>query len=232
MSYLNNMESIVFDLDGTLIDSVPDVAIALNKLLQSQKRKTFAIDEVRKMIGLGAADMIERAFKIRGLPIHNDKLKDAVNSYIKIYNENPIQDTVIYDGVLDTLQLFFNQGINMGICSNKAYRLVNTVTSKLNLKHFFSVLKGGDNVAHMKPDGRHIIETLKAMGANKNKSIMVGDSETDVAAADAAGIPIIMVTYGYCNNKKTIGNIVAKINSFAQLPHIINQLNSNTRHDK
>ena len=232
MSYLKNIESIVFDLDGTLIDSAPDVAIALNKFLSSQQRKTFAIDEVRKMIGLGAADMIERAFKTTGSPIHGRKLEDAVNLYIKFYNENPVQDTVVYDGVLDTLQLFFNQGINMGICSNKAYRLVNTVTAKLNLKHFFSALKGGDNVVYMKPDGRHIAETLEAMGANKSKSIMVGDSETDVAAANAAGIPIIMVTYGYCNDKKTLGNIVAEINSFAQLPDIVNQLSSATRYDK
>jgi len=194
---IKRFDAVIFDLDGTLVDSLPDMVVALNRLLKAEGRRHLEIKEVLPLIGGGAPRMIQAAFELTGHKIDDDVLDLAVAKYILYYREFPAEHSKIYDGVMDVLDDLYSLGIKMGVCSNKAYEMVCLILRAFDLEKYFCAVTGGDNVAFNKPDGRHIGDTLKLMGASSKKILMVGDTKNDIEAALDAGLPVIAVNYGY-----------------------------------
>lgn len=187
-------DGVVFDLDGTLIDSVPDVRNALNAMLARFDRAALSAEQVRTMVGEGARVMLERAFAVTGTPC--DDLSAALDCYLEAYCAHPVVDTVVYPGALEAMRALAGDGVRLGICTNKPERVTRLVLDALNLAPLLAATVGGDSLPFRKPDGRHILETVARMG-DVRRPIMVGDSETDVAAAKNAGIPVVAVGFGY-----------------------------------
>ncbi len=196
----NSVKAIVFDLDGTLIDSVPDVRASLNHVLEGEGRRILSLDEVKETIGHGARATIERALQATGSAGTPDMVDALLERYMEFYRQDPVKYTVVYPGVVEVLERLREDGVVMGICSNKPGESVALVLEALGFNKFFAAVTCGDNVPYPKPDGRHILLTLEKMGAGTGAdAVMVGDSETDIAAAIDAGVRSVAVTYGYAH---------------------------------
>jgi phosphoglycolate phosphatase len=216
---IKNYDAIIFDLDGTLVDSLPDMVFALNRLLLDEGRRELTMSEVRPMIGRGALKMIESAFELSGEAIHEVWLSKALATYHSYYKEFPARDSKVYGGVRTVLNEFQEADIKMGICSNKAYEFVNLILKSFSLKEYFCAVTGGDNVAFTKPDGRHILETLKLMDVSGKNVLMVGDTTNDFFAAQNIGIPAVAVNYGYSNSDE-FSSATVIIDDFGKLSNL------------
>ena len=186
---------ILFDLDGTLIDSAPDLVGTLNIILKRHGRTTLTISAVKKLVGNGARALLERGFKETGAPAEN--LDALTVEFIETYVPNCAVLSRPFSGVIETLDTFANSGYRMAVCTNKPQAPSETILTKLGLMQYFEVVVGGDFFPMRKPDPQHLLGALQLMDAPENPAIMVGDSYNDVASARNAGIPVIVVTYGY-----------------------------------
>lgn len=222
------IDSVVFDLDGTLIDSLPDVLVSLNLILAEDKRRPLNLAELRNLVGRGATPMVEDAYGMTGQAINSPfKLKDAVGRYLEHYKSNPVGHTVIFPHVIDTLEKLKKKGFCMGICTNKPYEMTLLVLQGLKIDFFFDGITGGDNLPFNKPDPRHILTTLELMKSEAQSAVMVGDSWVDAKAGRNAGLPFIAVDYGY--NSEPIESLKADvvISDFALLPQAISMFKPN-----
>ena len=186
---------ILFDLDGTLIDSAPDLVETLNIILKRHGRTTLTISAVKKLVGNGARALLERGFKETGAPAEN--LDALTVEFIETYVPNCAALSRPFSGVIETLDTFANSGYRMAVCTNKPQAPSETILIELGLMQYFEVVVGGDFFPMRKPDPQHLLGALQLMDAPENPAIMVGDSYNDVASARNAGIPVIVVTYGY-----------------------------------
>jgi phosphoglycolate phosphatase len=209
------IEAIVFDLDGTLINTIPDVIHALNHTLVSFGQSKIQAHEIFSLIGNGAPHLINNAFKKYDRVLAEDELNSALAIYLNYYATHPIVDTTIYPIVVTTLKQFKNDGINLGICTNKPGFITRLVLEKLNLMDIFSAVSCGDEVSQPKPHAQHLLELLKSMDAKASLSVYIGDSEVDRLTAVNADIAFIGVTYGYELNAESSNNM---INHFHELP--------------
>ena len=216
--------SLVFDLDGTLIDSVPQVRWAMNRVLADKGLRPLTLAEVTALVGGGARAMFDAAFAMLEYSCDENTMSGILDRYLEAYLENPKANTVIYPHAMDVLAAFRSQGIPMGICTNKPGRTTRAVLDALGLGPFFSAVVTADDVAHRKPDGRHVLDTLSAMGVGPEGAFMIGDSEVDIAAGKNADIKTIAVTWGYCH--VPIGELLADgmVDSFAEIPERIKAL--------
>ena len=186
---------ILFDLDGTLIDSAPDLVGTLNIILRRHGRTTLTISAVKKLVGNGARALLERGFKETGAPAEN--LDALTVEFIETYVPNCAVLSRPFSGVIETLDTFANSGYRMAVCTNKPQAPSETILIELGLMQYFEVVVGGDFFPMRKPDPQHLLGALQLMDAPENPAIMVGDSYNDVASARNAGMPVIVVTYGY-----------------------------------
>ena len=186
---------ILFDLDGTLIDSAPDLVGTLNIILKRHGRTTLTISAVKKLVGNGARALLERGFKETGAPAEN--LDALTVEFIETYVPNCAVLSRPFSGVIETLDTFANSGYRMAVCTNKPQAPSETILTELGLMQYFEVVVGGDFFPMRKPDPQHLLGALQLMDAPENPAIMVGDSYNDVASARNAGMPVIVVTYGY-----------------------------------
>ena len=186
---------ILFDLDGTLIDSAPDLVGTLNIILKRHGRTTLTISAVKKLVGNGARALLERGFKESGAPAEN--LDALTVEFIETYVPNCAVLSRPFSGVIETLDTFANSGYRMAVCTNKPQAPSETILIELGLMQYFEVVVGGDFFPMRKPDPQHLLGALQLMDAPENPAIMVGDSYNDVASARNAGMPVIVVTYGY-----------------------------------
>ncbi len=186
---------ILFDLDGTLIDSAPDLVGTLNIILKRHGRTTLTISSVKKLVGNGARALLERGFKATGAPAEN--LDALTVEFIETYVPNCAVLSRPFSGVIETLDTFANSGYRMAVCTNKPQAPSETILTELGLMQYFEVVVGGDFFPMRKPDPQHLLGALQLMDAPENPAIMVGDSYNDVASARNAGMPVIVVTYGY-----------------------------------
>ena len=153
--------AVVFDLDGTLIDSIPDVVGALNRLLAEEGRRPVSLDEGRLMIGEGARPMVERAFAATGTRAADHAIADLTRRYIAFYRATPAADTIIYPGVMAVLDQLSAAGVNMGVCTNKPDEMSRLVLRELGMARYFSSVIGGGALPVQKPDARHLFAVLE-----------------------------------------------------------------------
>ncbi len=186
---------IIFDLDGTLIDSAGDVHSAVNRMLRHNGRPPLSLAEVKTMIGDGAAKLIERALAARpGAPV---ELADAVGQFLGFYEAHATVFTTVYPDVPETLARLGTMGIPLAICTNKPERPTAQVLEALGLAQYFAHVVGGDTMPWRKPDPRVLTSLIEARGLPVSETLMVGDSEVDAGTAHAAGVPFVLMTYGY-----------------------------------
>lgn len=189
--------SIVFDLDGTLIDTAPDLCGALNWVLERIDRPLVPVEDVRHMVGEGARGLIERGLSASGPTPTPDEVESHVVHFLDHYRRNLSAQSVPFPGVEETLDALADLGARIAICTNKPEEMAVQLMDDLGLGHRFPVILGGDSLPVRKPDPGHIIGTVERMGAALEDVVFVGDSHVDVAAARGAGVPVIAVSFGY-----------------------------------
>ena len=216
------MSAILFDLDGTLVDSVPDLAAAANALLAEHGRPPLSPAQVTAMVGDGAAKLVERALSASGLAAL--PLAPALARVLSLYQADATTRTRPYPGVPDVLTALGAAGSRLAVCTNKPERATRAVLEGLGLARHFTVVLGGDSLAARKPDPAPLLAALDRLGAPRAAAAMVGDHRNDVLAAQAAGIPAVFARYGY--GEATLGDLVpsAAINRFAELPAALRRL--------
>jgi phosphoglycolate phosphatase len=189
--------AVVFDLDGTLVDTAPDLARATNHVLASRGRQPVSAVDVRGMVGLGARTLIRRGFAATGQPVEEDEIEELFRLFLAFYAQNIAIDSKLFPGSMRVLELCRNEGIRLGICTNKPEALSRALIDGLGLADYFGAIVGMDSISIAKPDPRIYGETLRRLDVNGGRTVMIGDSETDVLTARAAGVPVIGVTFGY-----------------------------------
>ncbi len=190
-------EAVVFDLDGTLVDTGPDLTAALNHILHMEGMAPVPLAAVRDMIGLGARALIERGIAYHQGAISPDRLEILWRQFLDFYESNICIYSMPYPGVIEALTSLQHQGVRLGICTNKPTALSQKLIHTLGMSSFFHANLGADSLPVRKPDAQHLLGTLAAMNANPQSAVMVGDSMVDVNTARNANIPIVAVTFGF-----------------------------------
>ncbi len=211
--------TLLLDLDGTLVDSVPDLRSALNRLMRSRASAGFSYAETAAMVGDGVPALVARAFAARGHPPDNA----AVDDFLRDYGAHAAVETRAYPGVGPTLNALAAAGWRLAVCTNKPAAPARALLSALGLAEKFSALGGGDSFAVRKPDPAHLLATLAAAGGVADRAVMVGDHANDVAAARGAGLPCIFAAWGYGQPTMAAGS-AAIAERFDQLPAIADRL--------
>ena len=188
---------IVFDLDGTLVDTAADLVDSLNFCLESAGMRTVPTTGVKQFVGFGAKVMIQRAFAAEGRPLGEDRLEELFAMFLAHYAAHMPGHSQPYPGAVAALQRFQHSGWLMAVCTNKFEASAKQLISALGLTPWFGAVCGQDSFPFRKPDPRHLTETIAAAGGNATHAIMVGDSVTDIDTAKAAGVPVVAVDFGY-----------------------------------
>jgi phosphoglycolate phosphatase len=223
------MLTIVFDLDGTLIDTAPDLIDTLNLILRQEGLPAIAFETARNMIGGGAKTMIERALVKDGRPGTGAKLERLYAAFVAHYAEHIADRSRPFPHLEATLQHLAAAGHRLAVCTNKLEWLSKRLLQALNLTQHFAAVCGQDTFGVQKPDPRILLETIRLAGGQPSQSIMIGDSKSDVGAARAANIPVIAVDFGYTEIPVASLDPDFIISSFADLPEAIDRVRGDRR---
>ena len=221
----NNKEAILFDLDGTLIDSVPDLAVAVNEMLKVLERDTFSEDTIRYWVGNGAQMLVKRALSGKteiDAQLDPALFERALEIFLSIYAKNLCNDTKPYPNVPATLDRLHKAGYRLVIVTNKPYDFVEPILQGLKIDSLFEFWLGGDSLTVKKPDPQPLLHACERLELDVEKCVMVGDSKNDIQAANACQMQSVGVTYGY-NYGEDIGIYDPDfiINDFAKLLEIL-----------
>ncbi|CCB65443.1 MULTISPECIES: HAD family hydrolase [unclassified Hyphomicrobium] len=189
--------TIVFDLDGTLIDTAPDLAEATNHVLSTLGLERINEMEIRPFVGHGALAMIDGAVKAHGRKLPERELHDLFEVFLTYYSAHIADRSVPYPHIVAALDGLKAEGATLAVCTNKMEAQARAVLEALKLDGYFSALTGRDSLGAYKPDPRHLTGTIALAGGQPGKSIMIGDSETDIRTAKAAQVPVVAVSFGY-----------------------------------
>jgi phosphoglycolate phosphatase len=190
--------TLVFDLDGTLVETAPDLHAALNHTLASKGLGQIPIETIRMMIGDGAKALIRKGLSYHGRAVDEDEIEATLwPTFIDHYLANITRLSAPFEGVIETLDALTQTKAILAVCTNKAQTLAVEVLAGLNLTKYFPTCVGGDDTPSQKPSGLHITDTITRAGGNPARAIMIGDSQTDERAARDAKLPFVFVTFGY-----------------------------------
>ncbi len=190
--------TLLFDLDGTLVETAPDLHAALNHTLESKGLEPVSIETIRMMIGDGAKALIRKGLSWNNAPVDEHEVDEILwPRFLDHYIDNICRLSRPYDQSVETLGYLQDQGAQLAVCTNKAQDLAERVLAGLELSGFFSATLGGDAATSKKPHAAHIEETVNLAGGRMDRAIMVGDSHTDERAARNAKLPFVFVTFGY-----------------------------------
>jgi phosphoglycolate phosphatase len=211
--------TLLLDLDGTLVHSVPDLAAAMNRLMRVRGLTGFSHPEIALMVGDGVAKLVERAFAARGRTPDTG----AVAEFSADYGAHAAVETRPYTGVAAALRSLAAEGWRLAVCTNKPEAAARSVLSQLGLAGYFAAIGGGDSFPVRKPDPAHLLATLQAAGGEAAHAVMAGDHANDVAAARGAGLPCIFAAWGYGPPSMAAG-AVAVAHDFTELAALARQL--------
>lgn len=220
--------TIIIDLDGTLVDSAPDLADALDELLQERDLQPIGLDGARVLIGHGICNLVRKALLLWGQNLSAADLALAIEQFQKFYAKRLPAKAVAYPGVIDTLKQLTADNWRLVVCTNKLEAYSRKILEGLGLAAFFDVIAGPDTYGVAKPDPQHLLRTLPENLPPGYKTIMIGDSEVDVETAHAAGVPVIAVTYGYAKAPLAQLKPNALANSFSEVPMLVQKLANET----
>ena len=200
--------TILFDLDGTLVDTAPDLMRAHNHVMTKFGYPTKSTDEIRNLVGKGAGALIGRSIwgqaKKEFHSVNDLKIKNQMSKeFVDYYGKNIISESTLINGVKEFLKWCKEQNISMAVCTNKQEHLSNDLLKKIGIYDFFEYVAGSDTFDYCKPDPRHLTSVVEILDGDVKKTIMIGDSETDANAAKAAEIPVILLENGYTEKNTT-----------------------------
>ena len=216
--------TIVFDLDGTLVDTAPDLLNATNHVLGLVGRAPINLAQIRGIIGSGAKAMMREGFKLTGDAADEDQIDTLWDPFIAHYKENITADSRLFPGCHSVLLGLKDRGAILAVCTNKIKRLADQVLEELGVANLFAVCFGADSVPERKPHGDHILLTIKAAGGHPDTSIMIGDSQTDEKAARNAGLPFIFVPFGYGPGTPDQVRAAAVVEDYSEMLAAIEQI--------
>ena len=188
---------IVFDLDGTLVDTAPDLLDSLNHCLEIAKLAPAQPGDLRRFVGMGGKVMIERAFAAQRQELARDRLAELLAAFLTHYTDNMPGGSLLYPGVEQAMRRFEDAGFLLAVCTNKYESLATKLLAALGVDARFAAICGQDTFDYRKPDPRHLLSTIERAGGDPSRAVMVGDSRTDIDTAKAAGIPVVAVDFGY-----------------------------------
>ena len=189
----------VFDLDGTLADTAPDLIATLNVVLEAEGLPRLPIEQARDLIGAGGRALIARGFEAARREPTPDKLETLYHAFLAHYGEHLCRATRLYPGALAALDRLQARGFRLAICTNKMEAHSVGLLRALGVADRFATICGRDTFPWFKPDPRHLTSTIARAGCDPRRAVMVGDSYSDVTAAKAAGIPVIALRFGYAD---------------------------------
>ena len=200
--------TILFDLDGTLVDTAPDLMHAHNHVMKKFGYPTKSTEEIRNLVGQGAGAMLGRSIwgqaKKEFGKVQNEKIKkEMVKEFVDFYGKNIVNESTLIDGVKDFLIWSKKKNISMAVCTNKQEHLAIDLLKKIGIYDFFEYVAGHNTFDYCKPDPRHLTTVIEILNGDLKKTLMIGDSETDANAAKDAGIPLILLEDGYTEKKIT-----------------------------
>ena len=200
--------TLLFDLDGTLADTAPDLMHAHNHVMKKFGYPTKSTEEIRNLVGQGAGAMLGRSIwgqaKKEFGKVQDEKIKkEMVKDFVDFYGKNIVNESTLINGVKEFLVWCKKKEISMGVCTNKQEHLAIDLLKKIGINDFFDYVAGHNTFEYCKPDPRHLTSVVEILGGNIKKTLMIGDSETDANAAQNAGIPIILLEDGYTEKNTT-----------------------------
>ncbi len=207
---------LIFDLDGTLVDSIPDLAACINRVLATRGLPPLSPAQVTGMVGDGAAVLLRRVFGFYKMLPDDDAMKD----FLTDYTAHTADESVPYPGAIATLQQLHAAGFIMGVCTNKPEAPARQLLQQLGIAHLFAAISGGDSFAVRKPDPGHLLGAIAATGGTPRRAVMIGDHANDMQAAWSAGVPGIFVQWGYGGAEMAAGAI-AEASRFEEIPGLV-----------
>ena len=192
---MTQIYTILFDLDGTLVDTAPDLMAAHNHVMKKYGKSQKKLSDIKTLASRGAWIMMQRSFKEE---IKDEETKKKmVNEFIDFYSKNINKESKPIEGVFEFLNWAKTKNISMGVCTNKKEHLAIDLLKKINMYKYFEYVAGADTFEFNKPDPRHLTNVVEIIGGNLKKTIMIGDSEVDAMSADNAKLPFVLVENGY-----------------------------------
>ena len=200
--------TILFDLDGTLVDTAPDLMRAHNHVMEKFGYPTKSTEEIRNLVGQGAGAMLGRSIwgqaKKEFGKVQDEKIKkEMVRDFVDFYGKNIVKESTLINGVKEFLIWCKEKKISMAVCTNKQEHLAIDLLKKIGINDFFEYVAGHNTFEYCKPDPRHLTSVIEILGGDIKKTLMIGDSETDANAAKSAGIPVILLEDGYTEKNTT-----------------------------
>ena len=194
--------TILFDLDGTLVNTAPDLMNAHNHVMKKYGFKEKNLSDIKKLAGKGSKVMLAKSLSdVTKNNEFEDKIDEMTNEFINYYSNNISNESTLKKGLLNFLSWCKGKSIQLGVCTNKQEYLSIDLLKKIKIYHFFDYVAGGDTFKHNKPDPKHLTDTIEIIGGSVKKTIMIGDSETDSNASKAANIPFVLIDDGYTEKK-------------------------------
>ena len=200
--------TVLFDLDGTLVDTAPDLMRAHNHVMEKFGYPTKSTEEIRNLVGQGAGAMLGRSIwgqaKKEFGKVEDQKIKkQMIDAFVDYYGKNIINESTLINGVKEFLKWCKEKNISMAVCTNKQEHLAIDLLKKIGIYDYFEYVAGSNTFDYCKPDPRHLTNVIEILGGEIKKSIMIGDSETDANAGKNAGIPVILLEDGYTEKNTT-----------------------------
>ncbi|MCF6320468.1 MAG: HAD-IA family hydrolase [Rhizobiaceae bacterium] len=209
--------TIVFDLDGTLADTMLDLVPVLNRTIAIQGLKPVTAEQVGHVSGKGIKPMIKLAYTLNKKSISAQMVDELFDIYLKDYTNNIAVNTRFFEGVENCLKIFTDDNWILAVCTNKPVKLADKLLRELGAHQMFSAVPGFDSFDYCKPDARHLIKTIELAGGSASNAIMVGDSQNDILTAQNASIPVVAVDFGYSEHPVATYNPDQIISNFDQL---------------
>ncbi len=205
---MGQLYTILFDLDGTLVDTAPDLMRAHNHVMKKFGYPTKSTEEIRKLVGQGAGALLGRSIwgqaKKEFGKVQDEKIKkEMVKEFINFYGKNIVNESTLINGVKEFLIWCKKKKISMAVCTNKTEYLAIDLLKKIGIFDFFEYVAGHNTFEYCKPDPRHLTSVVEILGGDVKKTLMIGDSETDSSAAKDAGMPVILLEDGYTEKNTT-----------------------------
>lgn len=214
-------KAILFDLDGTLVDSAPDITAAVNELLATRKLKPLDVPSVTAMIGNGMEKLVERAFVAAGMELKGRELAQAQRDMSPIYLRHTTRLTKLYPGVREALAAFHAAGTGLAVVTNKPQAATRDILTHFGLTDMLGAIVGGDAVVNKKPAPDALNLALDKLGASPSEAVMVGDSVSDVGAGRAAGLPVVLIRGGYTHTPVEELGADLVLDDIGQLPGVL-----------
>lgn len=216
--------TIVFDLDGTLADTAPDLYGTVRWLLNREGRQSVPYSRIKSLIGDGAVPMIRGGFEDTGGIPEGAEFERLVDLFLSYYRDHLADTSEPFAGALDAIRRMKARGALVAICTNKRIDFTERQFAFWGIRHLFDAVKGSDSFPYRKPDGRHLTDTIRAAGGDPLNAVMIGDTPTDTGAARNAGVPVVAVSFGYGKVPGHELDADRLINHFSQLDRAVDEL--------